>query len=241
MESFRQRLEQRRPERQPVEVTEDEWEDLCQKARLSIPTALRIPAASIASSAVGMGLGLVQGSKMAGLRFRAEHAHKLPTTTTGWYMYHKSKNYNVALGGIREGFKMGAKVSVWTTALLLAEAWWDQYRGATDAFNTVVASVAAAGAFSLWRMFICHFTCVWLLSCLFDGLPSFLALTASPPIDRFPLAMAARTTKTAIVVGIVYGGLQDIAGAVRGRHIGYIDYMQHQLGKGDDRGLTANA
>lgn len=41
--------------------------------------------------------------------------------------------------------------------------------------------------------------------------------------------MTARTTKTAILVGLVYGGLQDAAGFARGRHIGYIDWVQRQL------------
>lgn len=43
--------------------------------------------------------------------------------------------------------------------------------------------------------------------------------------------MAARTTKTALVVGLVYGGMQDAAGAMRGRHIGYIDYIKRQFKK----------
>lgn len=42
--------------------------------------------------------------------------------------------------------------------------------------------------------------------------------------------MAARTTKTALVVGFVYGGLQDLAGAARGRPIGYVEFIKRQLG-----------
>ncbi len=122
-------------------------------SRLSVPAPLRIPAVAALSFTVGMGLGLVQGSTMAGLRFRAEHAHKLPQTSTGWYLYHKSKNYNVALGGIKEGLRMGAKVSFWTTAMLAIENMFDSYRGTMDFANTVLACVTVAGAFSLWRTF----------------------------------------------------------------------------------------
>ena len=43
------------------------------------------------------------------------------------------------------------------------------------------------------------------------------------------MVMAARTTKTALLAGLVYGGLQDIAGLARGRRIGYIDYLQRQF------------
>ena len=42
--------------------------------------------------------------------------------------------------------------------------------------------------------------------------------------------MAARTTKTALAVGIVYGGLQDVAGMIRGRPIGYVDFVKKHLG-----------
>ena len=48
-------------------------------------------------------------------------------------------------------------------------------------------------------------------------------------IDRFPMVMAARTTKTALVVGLFYGGLQDLAGAGRGRRLGYIDFVRRQF------------
>lgn len=48
-------------------------------------------------------------------------------------------------------------------------------------------------------------------------------------IDRFSMAMAARTTKTALIVGLVYGGLQDLAGAARGRRVGYIDSLRQRL------------
>lgn len=42
--------------------------------------------------------------------------------------------------------------------------------------------------------------------------------------------MAARTTKTALVVGIAYGGLQDVAGILRGRPIGYAEFIKRRLG-----------
>lgn len=47
--------------------------------------------------------------------------------------------------------------------------------------------------------------------------------------------MAARTTKTALVVGLVYGGLQDLAGAARGRPIGYVEFIKRRFGhKGEE-------
>lgn len=125
---------------------------LRRSSRLSIPADVRIPICSITSFGAGMTLGLLQGSQTAGLRFRAEHAHKLPTTTTGWYLYHKSKNYHVAYGGIREGLRMGAKVCFWSTAVFGIENMFDTYRGTADFVNTVIASLTVAGAFSLWSL-----------------------------------------------------------------------------------------
>lgn len=106
--------------------------------------------ATVLSFVVGWGLGTAQGSKMAGLRFRAEHAHKLPDTTTGWYLYHRSKNYHVASGGLVEGVKMGMRVSFWTTAMLGIEHMFDTYRGTSDLLNTLTSCVTVAGGFSLW-------------------------------------------------------------------------------------------
>ncbi len=132
------------------EIDRMRMEALIKESRLSIPPILRIPLASTLSFVVGMGLGTAHGSKMAGLRFRAEHAHKLPNTATGWFLYHKTKNYHVANGGIREGLKMGTKLSVMTTATFAIENMFDTYRGTKDFLNTVIACVSVAGGFSLW-------------------------------------------------------------------------------------------
>ena len=128
----------------------EEYEQLWRESRLSLPPMIRIPAASLAAFGVGMALGASYGSKMAGLRFRAEHAHRLPTTTTGWYLYHKSKNYHLLFGGLREGIKVGARLAVLSTSMFCVENLFDVYRGTRDMFNTTAAALAVAGGFSLW-------------------------------------------------------------------------------------------
>lgn len=143
-----------RSDRETWTPTREEYTQLWKESRLSIPPLIRIPAAAITAFSVGMTLGLAHGSKMAGLRFRAEHAHRLPTTTTGWYLYHKSKNYHLAYGGLKEGVKVGARLSVLSTAMFCAENLFDVYRGTKDLFSTVMASLAVAGGFSFWSMFI---------------------------------------------------------------------------------------
>lgn len=121
-------------------------------SRLSIPFGARLPIATSLSFVSGMALGITHGSQMAGLRFRAENAHRLPETTTGWYLYHKTKNYQMALGGVKEGMKMGAKLSFWVAGFFGIEEIFDQWRGTKDFVNTTIASLAVAGVFSLYSI-----------------------------------------------------------------------------------------
>ncbi|KAK1569785.1 uncharacterized protein LY79DRAFT_674444 [Colletotrichum navitas] len=123
------------------------------ESRLSIPTAARIPLAGVVGFGIGATLGLAHGGRTAQLRFRAEHAHKMPTTTTGWYLYHKSKNYHAMRGGIREGLRMGSRLSFWTLMAFGLESTVDRYRGKSDLLSTVLASLTVAGSFSLWNRF----------------------------------------------------------------------------------------
>ncbi|KAJ4311653.1 hypothetical protein N0V84_010332 [Fusarium piperis] len=119
--------------------------------RLSVPTPTRLMLGTISSALVGFSLGATQGGQMAQLRFRAEHAHKMPDTTTGWYFYHKSKNYHAMQGGIREGFRMGLKTGLWSLMALSLESTVDRYRGASDMFSTTIATLTVAGGFSIWH------------------------------------------------------------------------------------------
>ncbi|PNY24257.1 Uncharacterized protein TCAP_05813 [Tolypocladium capitatum] len=121
--------------------------------RLALSTPSRLVLGSVSSGIVGLTLGAMQGGQMAQLRFRAEHAHKMPDTTTGWYFYHKSKNYHAMQGGIREGFRMAARTGFWSFVALGLESTVDRYRGSSDMFSTTVATLSVAGAFSLWHRF----------------------------------------------------------------------------------------
>jgi len=68
---------------------------------------------------VGTAIGLVRGSRAAGLRFLAENAHRPPTTVQGWYFYNKTKNYKRMLGGLRragsDAAKLGFTALAWVT------------------------------------------------------------------------------------------------------------------------------
>ncbi|KAF5655607.1 hypothetical protein F25303_541 [Fusarium sp. NRRL 25303] len=177
--------------------------------RLSIATPVRLMLGTISSAVVGFSLGATQGGQMAQLRFRAEHAHKMPDTTTGWYFYHKSKNYHAMQGGIREGFRMGLKTGFWSFLALSLESTVDRYRGASDMFSTTIATLTVAGAFSLWQR---------------DELTS--ADIRRVHLDRLSLTTAARTARYGLLFGLAYGGIQDVLGLARGRPIGYVEFLR---------------
>ncbi|KAL6354160.1 hypothetical protein LRP88_12494 [Fusarium phalaenopsidis] len=171
--------------------------------RLSVPTPTRLMLGTISSALVGFSLGATQGGQMAQLRFRAEHAHKMPDTTTGWYFYHKSKNYHAMQGGIREGFRMGLKTGLWSMMALSLESTVDRYRGASDMFSTTIATLTVAGAFSLWRK----------------------------PLAPPPVPWSMESDGYGLMFGLVYGGIQDLVGLARGRPIGYVEFLRRRGGR----------
>lgn len=116
--------------------------------RLSIPFSIRFPAATAGAFLTGAALGVSHGGKTSGMRFRAENSHRFPKTSTGWYLYHKSKNYHMMLGGIKEGLKMGSKISFWAGSFFIVEEAVDEWRGTKDFLSTVVAGMTIAAGFS---------------------------------------------------------------------------------------------
>jgi hypothetical protein len=185
--------------------------------RLSIPFVLRLPILVTVGGTAGGLLGLIHGANESGLRFRAENAHRLPTTQTGWYLYHKSKNYVAMLGGIKEGVRMAGRQAFWVGVFVGSEEGVDRARGAVsriwsgmrendhgevdgaskDFVSTVFAGLGTAGLFSAWH--------------------------------RFPIPTAARLAKTGAKAGLAFGLLQDIASMMRGRRLGYVDFVKKHV------------
>ena len=184
--------------------------------RLSLPYALRLPIGTSVAFLSGMFLGLSHGSQVAGLRFRAENAHRLPKTSTGWYLYHKSKNYHVMFGGVKEGVRMGGKLALLVGAFATVEEAVDRTRGTKDFLSTVVAGLGIAGGFSVWSQWLTPRT-------------SWKLADRRPCPDRFPLETAARTAKSGLVFGLTFGLVQDAIGLARGRGLAYVDTI---LGRG---------
>ncbi|CCE33614.1 uncharacterized protein CPUR_07540 [Claviceps purpurea 20.1] len=163
----------------------------------------------------------------------------MPDTTTGWYLYHKSKNYHAMRGGISEGFRMAARTSLWTIMALGLESSVDRYRGCSDMFSTTVATLTVAGAFSLWR--VDASAVVFRVPGFSPAYQNFVAAFAFPcpvikvplhyPVSyRFSMSSLSRTAKMGLYFGLIYGGMQDLAALARGRPIGYVEILRHRFG-----------
>jgi hypothetical protein len=115
----------------------------------------RLPATSGGAFATGMFLGSTHGATKAAFRFRAENAHRFPTTSTGWFQYHKSKNYRSVIGGLKDGIKMGLKLGVGAMAFCLFEETVDHARrGQRDFLSTVTAGLTFSGVYSMLCMLL---------------------------------------------------------------------------------------
>ncbi|KAE8146436.1 hypothetical protein BDV25DRAFT_162441 [Aspergillus avenaceus] len=118
--------------------------------RLGIDVGKRLPYTTTSAFTVGMAIGASHGSKKAAYRFRAENAHRFPTSSTGWFHYHKTKNYTAIVGGVKEGMKMGMKLGFGALAFCLFEETVDYARhDRRDFLSTVTAGLSFSGIYSL--------------------------------------------------------------------------------------------
>ncbi|KAL2013062.1 hypothetical protein VTN00DRAFT_587 [Thermoascus crustaceus] len=118
--------------------------------RLGMEIRKRLPYTTLGAFSVGMAIGASHGSKMAAFQFRAENAHRFPTTSTGWFQYHRTKNYKAMLGGIKEGIKMGSKLGAGALTFCLFEEGVDYARNdRRDFLSTVTAGLSFSGIYSL--------------------------------------------------------------------------------------------
>lgn len=133
------------------------FSDPTNENRLSAPTtSLMLYSMSFAGLS-GFLVGYHRTARMAALRFRAEHAHKMPRNTRQLFFYHRRKNYYVAKHGILSGFKAGGRLAFWSGTFFLAEASVDFLRdGRKDFVSTTTAATGIAGLFSLMSRSIAH-------------------------------------------------------------------------------------
>ncbi|MCJ1309440.1 hypothetical protein MMC25_003100 [Agyrium rufum] len=196
--------------------------------RLSMPFAVRLFGATAGASIIGLALGTSYGSQGAALRFRAENAHRLPRSTKGWYLYHKSKNYHVLLGGAKEGMKMAGKLGFLVGSFFVVEESVDRARGGSkDAGASLVAGLTVAGGFSAWSKSPRMFTVDTIIR-FFVVFPGTKTKT-SP--DHLPLAGAAKNAKMGMVAGLAVGVLQDLRSLMRGQKVSYIETAKRLAGR----------
>lgn len=208
--------------------------------RLSLPLGARLPLACLSGGVAGLILGLAKGGQDSGYRFQAENAHRLPTSTTGWFLYHKSKNYNMMLGGIVEGMKQAFKFSLITGCFFVLEEGIDRGRAAGVRMWRRVSSGEFAKGASLERMLdegvdgveekqvAGNRDCV---SSMLAGLGSAGIFSAW---NRMPVPTAARIARMGAKAGLAFGLLQDALSLVRGRRVGYIEFIKrHTVGEGE--------
>ncbi|KAL5050438.1 hypothetical protein BDW71DRAFT_125665 [Aspergillus fruticulosus] len=118
--------------------------------RLGMEVGQRLPLTALSAFSAGLAIGATHGSKKAAYRFRAENAHRFPTTPTGWFQYHKTKNYISIVGGVKEGMKMGFKLGAGALAFCLFEETVDYARhDQRDFISTVTAGLSFSGIYSL--------------------------------------------------------------------------------------------
>lgn len=187
-------------------------------------------------------LGLAKGSQDSGLRFQAENAHRLPTTQTGWFLYHKSKNYNMMLGGIVEGMKQAGKFGLWAGCFFVLEEGIDRGRAAGVRMWRRVSSGEFARGGGVSKVVEDAMEAVDAeerhVAGNRDCISSMLAGLGSAGIfsawNRLPLPTVARTAKMGAKVGLAFGLVQDALNVLKGKRVGYVEFIKrHTVGEGD--------
>ncbi|KAF3399693.1 hypothetical protein DPV78_006589 [Talaromyces pinophilus] len=118
--------------------------------RLGMNIEKRLPLTALTAFSVGLGVGANHGARKAAYQFRAENAHRFPTTSTGWFQYHKTKNYKAIVGGVSDGFRLGTRLGVGAMAFVLFEETVDCARhDRRDFLSTVIAGLSFSGMYSL--------------------------------------------------------------------------------------------
>lgn len=132
-----------------LQVAETDYEaETVRGGRAGLNTVPRLITMTGIGSFWGFALGAYLGGRQSGLQYLAENAHRLPTTVQGWYFYHKTKNYRVALGGIKRGVRYAFRTGGLCFVYGALEAGLDDVRGEADLFNSIVAGVGSGALFS---------------------------------------------------------------------------------------------
>ncbi|KAF8311145.1 hypothetical protein DL93DRAFT_2083589 [Clavulina sp. PMI_390] len=129
------------PDAPSSKSVDNDFDEKPEAIRLYIPRELYL--IPLTTTSMGMALGFLRGSRKASLRYLAENAHRAPKTLEEWYFYHKTKNYRVLSGGLkqsgRESLRFGAAGLFWVGAEQAAS------RVGLGAYKEVLAGVGLGG------------------------------------------------------------------------------------------------
>ena len=130
--------------------------DSASPPRLGMEIQKRLPYTTNAAFATGMVIGCSYGGKKAAYQFRAENAHRFPTSGAGWLQYHRAKNNIVFVNAVKEGLRMGFKLGASAFTFCLFEETVDYARhDQRDFLSTVTAGLSFSGIYSLLGMQAC--------------------------------------------------------------------------------------
>jgi Tim17/Tim22/Tim23/Pmp24 family len=119
--------------------------------RLSLAPPARIAIGIFGGLLGGMALGFMSGFQTAGLRFRAENAHRMPKSEKDWFFYHRSKSHYSVLAGMKASAKTGAVLALMTGIYLSLEEQFDHIRGgqSKDCVSSIMAGTMSGALYSL--------------------------------------------------------------------------------------------
>lgn len=202
--------------------------------RLSLPSPTRIATLTTLTFLSGAFIGGLHGSRTSALRFRAENAHRLPTTKQGWYFYHKTKNYVGAVGGVAGGLRAGCTFAVWVALFLTIEAAVDRLRGANRI--DILREMAAAHEFG---SVVPDAEVEWVIDRegRRGGRRDFLSTTVAAlalaggynACTGFSYRRSFGMTKLGLAGGLFYGLLQDGVQLAKGNHLAWVDLLTGRL------------
>ncbi len=178
--------------------------------RLGMPPALRFPLFMTAGFITGFGLGATTGGRVHADRFRAENAHRFPTTQAGWYLYHRTKGYVSTVGAVKQGVGFGLQLGIWVGVFCGIEEGVDRLRGRVvgrwkredweegvktqrDVGSTLVAGTSVAGLYC-----------------------------AVKRMDRFATAKLVRTS---VRYSLAFGLAQDLLSTMKRERPAYVEWL----------------
>ena len=174
--------------------------------RLSIPFHIRLMITAAFCICTGFYQGAGKGGTTAALRYRAENAHRLPTTKNGWYFYHRTKNYHSVVGSVKGGAVLGSRLAVWGCLFTSFEEGVDRLRAGAgrksrDAASTVCAGMGTAGIYNL--------------------------------VKKHDMFTSSRLGKMALKFSLAFGLTQDLLSTLRGVPPAYIEWIATRFGLSD--------